>query len=167
MLSEYWEHAPENLKRAESKRKGVRKKSSQIQDDTKCKNPFHYLTKIANLSNQKLTKCHCSHVKARPKLSKTTDIRSCFQKISKSHTVNPKRKREETTAMSKNQDSLDTKHTVPNQPVYTALFDSQSDVIRREHDRAKKHKSSSSHLKSDRAESHLSSESVLHHPMSK
>ena len=60
--------------KAERKRK--QKKKIFDQNPSACKHPFHFLTKSADLSHQRLTRCPCSRVETKPKKSVCSDIRS-------------------------------------------------------------------------------------------
>ena len=60
--------------KAERKRK--QKKKIFDQNPSACKHPFHFLTKSADLSHQRLTRCPCSRVETKPTKSVCSDIRS-------------------------------------------------------------------------------------------
>src|SRR6185503_9820000 len=57
--------------KAEPKRK---QKRNFDQNPSACKYPFHFLIKSADLSHQRLTRCPCSRVEAKPTKSACSDI---------------------------------------------------------------------------------------------
>ena len=64
------------------------KKKRKKEQNTACKNPFHFLTKSADLSHQRMTRCPCSLVKL-PK--RKFDIRS-FVTTSSSPSIQPSKR---------------------------------------------------------------------------
>ncbi|MGH2639248.1 MAG: hypothetical protein ACRDF4_08230, partial [Rhabdochlamydiaceae bacterium] len=84
MMSRYWKSiAQEEWKPHPIKRK---KETSIIQEQKKCRSPFHFLERHLNLCKQRPTPCPCSHdVIATPPVHKTQDIREFFHQHSQSH----------------------------------------------------------------------------------
>ena len=109
-------------------------------NDSNCKNPFHFLKKIADLSKQRLTRCLCS--RTAKSTSALPDIRSYFSADpNNSMTHQPSRNRF-ITDKSFNKlpsNSLDHKH-VPKSQSHNSCTPTRTDLIRREHDRGKKRK---------------------------
>ena len=119
MMSRYWKSiAQEEWKPHPIKRK---KETSIIQEQKKCRSPFHFLERHLNLCKQRPTPCPCSHdVIVTPPVQKTQDIREFFQKLSQSHP------------------SCTVKHSEAKfKTSYTSLYHTREDHVRGEHDRRK------------------------------
>ena len=96
---------------------------------SKCKNPFHFLHRHCNLSKKRPTKCPCSRVKYDTRPIVHRDIRSfTFHLPNTSH-----QPRSETISLLQ-----DNRCILP--PPQQNRFRTQSDIIRRQHDRGKKRK---------------------------
>jgi hypothetical protein len=84
LMSRYWKNiAQEEWKPYPVRRK---KKTSIIQEQEKCRSPFHFLERHRNLSQQRPTPCPCSHnFTIIPPVQRTQDIRDLFQKHVHTH----------------------------------------------------------------------------------
>ena len=71
--SEYWKIAPENRKNNKFKKSKRKKQLYDAALQSKCKNPFHFLVRHCNLSQQRPTKCPCRNV-LNAKVHKTQPI---------------------------------------------------------------------------------------------
>jgi hypothetical protein len=119
--SKFWiEIAPENRKHKSSNRK--KRKVDEVASQSKCKNPFHFLARHSNLSQQRPTKCHCrnmSHKKVYKAQSITAFI-STFPKI-----VHYDKSRSEPLVIL---------------PSNNMMYTTRADAIRKQHERGKKRK---------------------------
>jgi len=119
LAAQYWKSAaPENRKTklSGSKRKTVRYRDGKIAQSN-CKNPFHYLKRNSNLSQQRPNRCPCSHVEFIAISHRFQNIRNFLVKFPQIYT----------------EDSNDVYR-----PEYIPPLNTQSEAIRREHDRSKK-----------------------------
>jgi hypothetical protein len=108
LISQYWNNP-------QLKNKSGRKNTSDI---TMCKNPFHFLKKVTDISKQRLTRCPCSKVKF--KKTFFPDIRALLDYDS--------------VPIINVNDGLDRKHFDIN------MSRTFSDIILEDHDRKKKRK---------------------------
>ena len=122
----------------ESKAKTQRKKPRRGKgnNESACKNEFHFLRKMADLSKKRLTRCPCSHTQSsksvlpdirdhlKPNLEIPLRKPSPYRPLSNTPTLIP---------------HLDHKHLPRSHSEISRTF-TQSDIIRGEHDRGKKRK---------------------------
>ena len=102
------------------KRRKRKRKQLEEMDDSKCQNPFHYLRRHSNLSNQRPTKCACrNRVEEKIYINQhITDFVATAPNL---------------PALSTNFPVTDVKT-----PVQQKCFSTRTDNIRKEHDRGKK-----------------------------
>ena len=101
------------------KRKKRKRKQLAEMDESKCQNPFHYLHRHSNLSNQRPTKCPC-----RNRVEEKIYINQCITDFT-SHIPSSSARTDFFITDSK---------TIPQKK----FFRTRTDVIRKEHDRGKK-----------------------------
>ena len=70
LVSDYWKCLNLSKKRKKNQKNDM--------NNSCCNNPFHFLSKIADLSNQRLTRCFCSKIE--PQIVTFPDIRKLFMK---------------------------------------------------------------------------------------
>jgi hypothetical protein len=116
LAAQYWKSAaPENRNLKPSGRK--RKNDEKI-FQSNCKSIFHYLTRHSNLSQQRPNRCPCSHVEYIVVPHRYQNIRNFLVKVPQIYTAD------------------NSKYAFS--PEYIPPLNTQSDAIRREHDRSKK-----------------------------
>ena len=98
---------------------------NQQRDSSSCKSPFHFWTKVADLSKQRITRCPCSRVQ--PKQTSLIDIRLFLSTDSRICENIP-------VSNYNMSDGLDRKHIGKN------LSMTSAEIVRNEHDRRKKRK---------------------------
>ena len=106
-----------------------------------CKDPFHFLPKIADLSKRRLTVCPCSRLQVRSdkKLPSIRDFFLSQKEVDIPIDSAPSRPVKRLKTCVPGDDGLDRKHVV-SACSRTDLFISHDDVIRGTHDRGKKRK---------------------------
>jgi len=123
----YWES------KAKTQRKKRRLKGN---NESACKNEFHFLMKIADLSKKRLTKCPCSHTQSSK--SVLPDIRDHLKSSLETSLRKPSPRRPLRNTLTLIP-LLDHKH-LPLSHSEISRTCTQSDIIRGEHDRGKKRK---------------------------
>ena len=112
LAKQYWKSAaPENRQLNSKKKRGRVHQIEEKVAQSKCKNPFHFLKRHANLSQQRPNRCPCSHVDYIALPSRSRNIRDFILKFP--------------SPILHNSENI-------------SFFISQDDAIRREHDRGKK-----------------------------
>jgi hypothetical protein len=106
-------------KKAMPKRKKRRRKQLEEIDESKCQNPFHYLRRHSNLSDQRPTKCPCRN-RVEEKIYINQRITAFV-----SNSTNPVHK-------------TDFPLTASKTAIQKIFFSTRTDAIRKEHDRGKK-----------------------------
>ena len=115
----FWNEVTKRKLTGMPKRKKRKRKQLAEVDESKCQNPFHYLHRHSNLSNQRPTKCPC-----RNRVEEKIYINQCITDFT-SHIPSSSARTDFVITDSK---------TVPQKK----FFRTRTDVIRKEHDRGKK-----------------------------
>ena len=119
--SKFWkEIAPENREQKTSKRK--KRKLDDVASQSKCRNPFHFLVRHSNLSQQRPTKCPCRNMPHK-NVYKTQSITAFISRFPQ--TVHYDKARSDSLSIS---------------PSNINLYTTRADEIRKQHDRGKKRK---------------------------
>ena len=136
LVKRYWsEIAPNDWNKRKKKNNRKRKKKA---NQSYCTDPFHFLQRCDNSSKEKPTRCECSEFQRPRKRMATKDIRDF---ITKFPTLKPlsafelKRTINKKSLKRHREESSSTR-------IQNRIFETQSDLIRGQHDRGKRRKCS-------------------------